>query len=433
VKCRRLDPWRVPAGAPAEALLGRLEAILLERERAAGLRQRARRAVDLRRWRAVLAAIGCDLAWNVLTWGADVGVAVPSSYRNRPVRYRHPHFGHYLPTLLDLMEAAGVAGLQRAPGPRGVAVCFAGPTLLQLIRTLGMGREHLGRSTDRSDPVVLTRNTKDGRHKRRTWLDYEETAETAALRDEIVRINRHLAAADIGFEEDGQDPPDLQDRWLCRRFVVRAGEEPRFDQCGRLFGGFFQTPLPKSRRGGLRIDGEPTVTLDFSSAFLRIALAEKGLAPRGDLYQIPGAEDLTRAQIKAAVSALFFASPRMSRWPDEFTSGAAPLPPHWTPKRFRELLLAKYPVLTDDLRSCTGYRLMNTESRIMVALLLELAERGITALPLHDAVIVPASQAEVTRGVMESTSLAMTGAVIPVRPITLKDPPPFSPLPFYAA
>jgi hypothetical protein len=289
-----------------------------------------------------------------------------------------------------------------------------------------MGRGDIGRSPTRSDPIVLTRNTKEGRFKRRTWLDYSDTPETKAMRRDMVRINEHLAAATIAFEHDGLAPPDLGDRWLSRRFVVQADQGERFDFCGRLFGGFFQT-LSKERRHCLRIDGETTVTLDYSSAFLRIALAEYGAVPRGDLYAIPGTEELTRSQIKAAVSALFFASPRMSRWPREFTEGPGGFPAEWTPRRLRELLLGQYLCLADAFATRAGYRYMATESRMLVQLLLALAERGITALPLHDAVVVAATQAEVTKHLMEEVSLVVTGSSIPVQQSLLQKPLPSLP------
>jgi hypothetical protein len=64
----------------------------------------------------------------------------------------------------------------------------------------------------------------------------------------------------------------------------------RFDLSGRLFGGFWQG-LQRERRSGIRIDGEPVATLDYSSMFARLAYASKGVRPpAGDLYAIPGLE-----------------------------------------------------------------------------------------------------------------------------------------------
>ena len=47
-----------------------------------------------------------------------------------------------------------------------------------------------------------------------------------------------------------------------------------------------------------------------------------------------------------------------------------------------------------------GFKLMLIESEILIEALTSFAHRGITALPLHDSVLVAASEAEEARGVM---------------------------------
>lgn len=133
----------------------------------------------------------------------------------------------------------------------------------------------------RTDPVVLTRTIGRGRAKRKEWINYQDTPATERLRAEMLEVNAHQHAASISFVDDGLGFVDATDRWLDRRFVIVGDQEPRFDQAGRLFGGPFQTH-PKSRRPGNRLDGEETVTIDFSSVFARIALAEQGMpGPEG--------------------------------------------------------------------------------------------------------------------------------------------------------
>ena len=64
-------------------------------------------------------------------------------------------------------------------------------------------------------------------------------------------------------------------------FVIHEGDplSQRFDLSGRLFGGFWQG-LKRARRAGIRIDGEPVATIDYSSMFARLAYASKGVRPR---------------------------------------------------------------------------------------------------------------------------------------------------------
>ena len=62
-----------------------------------------------------------------------------------------------------------------------------------------------------------------------------------------------------------------------------------------------------------------------------------------------------------------------------------------------------------------GFELQRTESDILVAVLLTCFERGIIVLPIHDAVLCPASQADEVEEVMLDAFKARTnGALAPV-------------------
>jgi hypothetical protein len=55
-----------------------------------------------------------------------------------------------------------------------------------------------------------------------------------------------------------------------------------------------------------------------------------------------------------------------------------------------------------------GFQLMLTESNVLVDGLLALAQSGITALPLHDSVLVASSQAESALAIMEAVYVRHT-------------------------
>jgi len=61
-----------------------------------------------------------------------------------------------------------------------------------------------------------------------------------------------------------------------------------------------------------------------------------------------------------------------------------------------------------------GYGLMFTESRVLTAVLAELMERGIVALPLHDGLLCAQSRKEEAAEVMLRKAIDITGAAIPV-------------------
>lgn len=417
---RRLLPWRKATSARSAAFLGLLEGFLAEHERVQRYRLRARRPIDAERWNLMMEAVACDLAWLILAPTVACGLAISVTYRDQPLRYRNPAIGRCLPNLVKLLAETGLVDLARDPGQTAVTQCFPTQRLADLLMSCSVRREDIGWQSERSDPIVLTRTTKKGRYVERERVDYRETLEAAAKREEMRRINAHLAAADIGFIDDGLGHVDTDDRWLSRRFVVREQGPEQFDGCGRLFGGFYQQ-LPRSRRDHLRINGEPVVVLDYSSAFARIALAEQGVNPAGDVYAIPGIDGLSRKQMKAAISAFFFASPSMTTWPRDFeelggdtADSLSGFPPEWTPKRLREAVVAHYPALASPFATASGDHLMHVESNVMVALLLAMEERGLVGLPLHDAILAPTGKTEALSDLMEEVSTAVVGIRLPV-------------------
>jgi hypothetical protein len=66
-----------------------------------------------------------------------------------------------------------------------------------------------------------------------------------------------------------------------------------------------------------------------------------------------------------------------------------------------------------DTGKNTGFRFMRQESDLIVAVTLAMLGRGIVALPIHDAVLVPEKHAAAERAVMQQEALRLTGAKIP--------------------
>ena len=228
------------------------------------------------------------------------------------------------------------------------------------------------------------------------------------------RINACLERATITFEDDSGDPVDVHERTLRRMFVIHDGDPlpQRFDLSGRLFGGFWQG-LQRSRRPGIRIDAEPVAYLDFSSMFARLAYASKGVQPPpGDLYAIPGLED-HRDAIKLGVSALLFDQHARRQWPKTDEPDQR-LPSGWTLGRFRAALVEHHPAIGLCFGTGLGFHLMHTESEIMVRVLTTLSSEGITALPLHDAILVRRSHVTKGKEAMEAASREMTSYILPV-------------------
>ncbi|WP_139251535.1 hypothetical protein [Kaistia soli] len=307
-------------------------------------------------------------------------------------RYDNPAFGKPFRTLLSRLGDLGHLTLRPSP-KRGEASSLA-PTesFSALVRDAGISLADFGRLGG-EEVVLLARTSvihrRDERVHHREMIDYLDTAETIAMRQDIRALTGFLAAADIAFIDDGAGPVDPHDRSMRRHFVM-AEDDPlsqRFDRGGRLFGGFWQN-LKRARRAGIRVDGEPVTVLDYSAMFPRLAYAAVGVQPPADdPYAIPGLEGHRKA-VKLAMNTLFFdRSGRRPSWP-EAEDPDAEMPPTWTVGRFRAALLARHPALRNSLGAGIGHRLMNTESRIMAGVLMALMAEGIVALPLHDGLMV---------------------------------------------
>jgi hypothetical protein len=80
----------------------------------------------------------------------------------------------------------------------------------------------------------------------------------------------------------------------------------------------------------------------------------------------------------------------------------------------KQAILERHPALELHLSTTIGYRLMFTESVILLQVLERLMAKGIVGLGLHDGLMVPGSKAEATATIMEEVAQEVTGAHIPV-------------------
>jgi hypothetical protein len=307
------------------------------------------------------------------------------------------------------------------------------------VAEFGVVVSDFGRHQD-EEVIVLSRNSR----KRTGWtlaglgtisretIDYDDTRLTKEFRADVRTLNDFLSGADIAFIDDGVEPRiDPFERTMRRRFIIRAGQDVRFDQGGRLYGGFWQN-LKRDRRRGICIDGEAVAVLDYSSMFTRLAYADvEAIPPDGDLYEIPGAKGY-RSGVKMAMNTFLFDGGVRRSWPRDLGVGVgndadaamhpdgvatkyeSRLPGGWTVKKTKEAILSVHPSLKQAWGRQLGYQLMFRESQILMAVLQQLTANSIPALGLHDGVLVAASKGEEAAAVMRATAIKMTGIAIPV-------------------
>jgi hypothetical protein len=430
VQHRWFDPWLIARSEPLKQLVREIAQIVESREG----RERARRPDDERNHCRMVEGIVCNVAYAMLDPPPTGWLAVNTRNGTRgKARYDNRAFGKTYRTLLELLAAEGLLERQIPKAIRG-----ENSSIKATERFAGMVRSTATDFADFApDPlqevIILSRVTRtysDETHrwrKRRKIIDYVDSASSTRYRSAVQELNAFLDKSDITFLNDGVEPRvDQHRRTLTRRFTVFDDQVTRFDQVGRLFGGFWMS-IKKERRKQIRINGEPVVDLDYSSMFTRLAYADLWYpAPEGDLYAIPGLEG-RRAGVKLAMNCfLFDETPNRRTWPQDmefsFETGSdattddtpkSQLPDGWTVSKAKKAILTAHPVLGRAWGRGLGYRLMWQESEILLLVLRELMKQDIPALGLHDGLLVAVSKADTALQAMRAASKEVVGVELP--------------------
>jgi len=133
-----------------------------------------------------------------------------------------------------------------------------------------------------------------------------------------------------------------------------------------------------------------------------------GMPPAGDLYDLSeyGIPTSCRPGIKKVTQAAINSGKPLGRVP----KGARKT----IPKQFSlaDILAAvrnRHPDIYQHFGSGIGMKIMRVESDILVQVLLALKDKGITALPVHDAILVNANYENEAKGVMVEIFRKRTG------------------------
>ena len=129
-------------------------------------------------------------------------------------------------------------------------------------------------------------------NKKRKEVDYEDTDEVREWRTLLKRYNELLRSSLIDipeqekylarFEKNGK--PRIEN--LKNIHVRRSFSRSSWDCNGRFYGGFW-IRINKEQRDKIHIDGEPTVSFDFSSLHPNLLYAVEKTQPKSeDIYDI---------------------------------------------------------------------------------------------------------------------------------------------------
>lgn len=390
-------------------------------------------ADKLQDYRRIVETIVCNLLYSAVTGHTGVRLSREKAAYAGPSRYRPAQFNERFLAVVDDLAALNILtqikgdkrrinpGFKYFPesGCRKFIAYGLKQTRIEPSSILKQEMERLSITPVMVDTVFINEGRevlilKKGEGS--SLLEYrdEEYPDMEKQRRQMQVINEMLANAGDLVVPEAQDRFDQRRRFLVRRFTHSSTESG-----GRLWDGFWINGMKRTERPTmLRINGEETVELDFSSMIVRLAyiIAEKP-APAGDQYRIPGLDPESRDGIKRVMGALLFDS---SLERDRFPKDVAKLftekdrQKGW--KHVHRAIMAHHPALKAYMDQGLGHYLQYLESQILVNVLIRCAKGGVTALPIHDCIIVPQSQAQVARFLMERTITYSfgEGASIPV-------------------
>lgn len=382
---------------------------LIEREARLGLRSRARKDEDRRKFTIAVEAIACNLLLLGLLHG-DAALAVPldSNVMWGANRYRNPVYGQHFLDLLELTECLKL--VKRIKTGFRISKTFKSPSL---ITAASVFPDHFPRVTfdsfrrEQEPEVVILKSGRDDEGTA-ALMNYADSQKTRRLRNQIRQINGWLQNAElelIGPRSSARLGEDGEIIATYRRTLRRTFNNKNWQQGGRFSGGFWMTMPRVDRFKRIRIGGEAVADVDYQQLFPRLAYARaRAPQPIGDLYDMVG-DGTARDGWKMLLNALLFTRAPLRRWPRDCSQ----LLPGMNLRQAVVLIQNKHGPIAHLFGTGVGFGLMFMESELLIAAITHLFKSGVPALPLHDAVLVAKSHAETAKAAMEYVFRSYTG------------------------
>lgn len=390
-----------------DALCSRLS----QHEVTSGRRKRARKEADAKSFRLAVEALACNLLL-LNAAGSCAKLAVPRSHSVLWKANASPVYGQHFLTAIDLMADLRLIEEDR----RGYRVSSRSkmPSLISAANALA---DHLPlrppdwQSVEQIDEqaLIILKDAKD-ENGRAAALAFEDSARTRQLATEVRRINKYLRAADIQINSTDSGLSLGKDGQVIapyRRTLRRVFNNSNWQHGGRLAGGFWMSMERTERFERIRIDGERIADVDYRQLFPRLAYVRAGKSqPDGDIYDVAG-DGTGREGWKKLMNAMLFSEGTLRGWPEETRQH---FPQGMKLRNAIEMLRRKHAPIAALFGTGLGFQLMRIESDMLIRVIAHLYKAGVTALPLHDAVLVAESKAYVAADAMQAAFTASTGS-----------------------
>lgn len=279
------------------------------------------------------------------------------------------------------------------------------------------------KSKDLQNPeLIILRNPKDAKGKKHD-IDYEDTADTNRMRENLRQINNALQSHFIGLfatenqletiDERMTFNKDNDERFLdfSRNQLHRVFNDGRFDKGGRFYGGWWIN-LPSPYRALITIDTLETVERDFSELHPLMLYHKAGKTPpEGDMYDLDGYDPKKyRDKIKLAFLRLI----NTEKGGGLNYQNLEPLPKGKRPKDLYDDLKKKHQSILDLLKEGPSKTLMFLDSQMAELVMLEFVKRDRIALPIHDSFIVVKQDRDLLKKTMERAYAKIMGEKIAI-------------------
>lgn len=402
------DPDKRLRGEAGSALLDELLGRIEPWELATGARRRKRKPDDTKSLALTMDVLLANLA---ALWLNRVDATRFLAVSFNANDYRLPLSLKAMQALRNWMEAEGL--IEVAPGFQKVeryehsmpiarrTRLRATPLLIEEFEGFGIGRQSLRTVPMRG--VILIRNREE---------EGDAPPKVQASAAVIEAVNARLSNTTITLPDDawariGRARVEGDDDDAYRAFAgdhtaktLRRIFSKTWDRGGRIYGGWWMH-VPKAERQYIHIDGEPVVEWDYSYLHPALLFARTETVLDFDPYtlkgvDIPSLRDLGKRTFQRLVNR------------DTLPTRAAPgdanfLPSGMTFKAYLALYLNRLSPITRWLGVDAGMGLQREDSDLAVDILMRMNAAGITALPVHDSVLVQERHSEALKKVMRET------------------------------
>jgi len=202
-------------------------------------------------------------------------------------------------------------------------------------------------------------------------------------------------------------------------YVYRSFCRGRF-----IYGGRFYTPvfqgIPSKWRKTITIDGEDTIELDYSAHHIRLLYHRIGLDFNGEayVYKKSDVENKDKRQLHKYIAMIAINALNKKQTiaavhnsiEDDFDNGkyTSEIPDLKTIEKHYNEFIEYHKLINKFVSNDEGIKLQCQDSKIMNNILIELCNKNIVGLPIHDSVIVKKKHKEILKEIMTKEYLKIT-------------------------